>query len=127
LDGTYSHGGRTYSLTSGCLILKVPSVDSLENAIDITSVFDRIVYAPDLDDSAVLLRLVFPDASSHRSLESQPYGSSLDSSSYQGAFASEPNALGAFVIHYQFMIRREMMGKIYEAPVSGSTRLRNKL
>jgi len=116
----------SYTSSNNTLILKIPSIDSNENVIDVENTFDRIIYHPNETDSDIIEREVFPDASSSRASGTKTIGKALMGSDYEGTFLIQPNALGAYVIHFQFMIRRTFQGVDYEMPISGSIKLRNK-
>ena len=116
----------SYMASSNSLILKIPSIDSNENIIDVENTFDRIIYHPNETDPDTIERSVFPNVSSSRASETKTIGKALMGSAYDGTFLVKPDALGAYVIHFQFMIRRTFQGVDYEMPISGSVKLRNK-
>lgn len=102
------------------LILRIPSIDADQEIIDIESKFDRIVYTA---NGRVLVREVFPGDDSARPADRRVIGSIVDGITWEGAFASQPNVLGAEVIHFQFTTSR---GRV-TSRLSGSARLRNKV
>jgi hypothetical protein len=115
----------TFTAGDDTIILKVPSIDSDENIIDLDTTFDRIIYHPG-GDSSVIVREVHPDANSSRIETHEVIGNIVSEPTYQGTFATHPNALGAYVVHYQFTASKTIRGKTFKVPVSGSVRLRNK-
>lgn len=124
-----------YSVTEGSLIMKVPSIDANEYILDVLSAtdeiilhtFDYIVYFRDeRDNPDVVIREVFPNPASARTRQSTLFGNYVSGNSYTGTFDVLPNALGAFVVYYQFMDTHHFQDNVYEMPISGSIRLRNK-
>ena len=119
VEESFAQGGAEYDRADDVLILKVPSIDENEDIIDIDNTFDRIVYFSEtVEDEKVLFRTVLPNAQSSRKASEKKMGA--------GSFAIKPDALGAFVINYQFKPRKELRDKEYTMAVSGSVRLRNK-
>lgn len=109
------------------LILKIPSIDSDENVIDVENTFDYIIYHPgETADSNVVVREVRPHASSSRLQESKVLGFDVRRSGYTGTFLIKPDALGAYVVHFRLTPSRSFQDNTYEMPISGSVRLRNK-
>ena len=123
---TYTDGQTTYTTGDDTIVLELPSIDAQGNVIDVDNTHDAVVYHPDGDRDGVLIREVFPDASSNRASDHHIYGNAIGSSAFTGMFASEPNALGAHVIHYQFMVSQTELGVEISMPIAGSVRLRNK-
>ncbi len=119
--GSYTAGAAT-------LILKVPAVDDDGLPVDMDSKYDRIIYHQDSDNATELKRIVVPDASSARDAETRVIGSSANPRvSVSGTYSVQPDALGAFVIHYEFTSVQSRGDKEYERPLAGSIRLRNKV
>jgi hypothetical protein len=118
------YGG--YTADADTLILKVPSIDADGDPLDVANLFDRIIYRPQSAGSTVLIREIIPGAGSSRQAATTAAGNLLSGAGYAGAFASFPDALGAFVIHFRFTMSRTIGGKTFQSPVSGSVRLRNK-
>ena len=116
--GSYTAGADT-------MILKLPSIDSSGDIINIDTTFDRIVYYPG-GGSTLLVREIIPHGSSARIASTKTIGSLVTGEAFTGTFASQPNALGAYVIHYQFKLSQTLLGRATTIPISGSVRLRNK-
>lgn len=114
-----------FTADDNTIILRLPAVDANRDPLDISSKFDWIVYYA---DGGKLMREVFPHADSNRPAMVQEVGRLIQGATYGGTFASQPNALGAEVIHYQFMAVRESHGnrKALDNRISGSVRLRNR-
>lgn len=119
LESSYANGTYSFSSAIDEIILKVPSINVNEDIIDFENTFDRFVYfVDDNNGNNILKRAVFPDPSSSRQASFREIGT--------GAFAIKPDALGVYVMNYQFKSQRSLSGKTVEMPVSGSVRLRNK-
>lgn len=109
------------------IILEVPSVDENDRIISVTQTLDLVAYYPSTEgEGTVMVRRVIPNPESSRESSVRTFGRGLEGSSFSGTFASKPDVLGAFVIHYQFKDRQVFRDEIYEMPISGSIRLRNK-
>lgn len=118
---------QSFTTSNDTLILKLPSINADEDAIDIENVFDYIIYHPDnINGTYVIVSEILPSASSIRTAEKKVIGAGISSSAYTGTFLAKPDALGAYVIHYQLMATRNLKNKTYNFPLSGSVRLRNK-
>lgn len=116
----------TYTTSDTTVIMRVPAVDASEAMID--GVFDHIIYdVRVVGSSQVLYRVVDAAPSSTRVDEEVVIGGGLTGSRIRGTFASHPDALGAFVIHYQFTASFAYRDEVHEIPISGSVRLRNNL
>ena len=120
-------GYQGFSAGEDTLILRVPSIDDNEDVIDPENAFDRIIYHPGGEGLPVLVREVIPNASSSRGAETKVIGNLMTGKSFKGTFATMPDALGAYVIHYQLSVTTTFRGQPLEMPVSGSVRFRNRL
>jgi len=133
-DGTTTH---STSVSSG-VVLRVPSIDSSGIITSMTSpVVDHIIYEPSASNPNVLQRTVFPAAGSSRLSETRDYGDAYSQTSYRGSWAVKPDAMGAIVIYFQYLIQRaspvhrtdpvsgEDAVTTFTMPVSGSVRMRN--
>lgn len=129
-EASFVSGGVTYTQSTTTLILRMPGIDANGRAIDqdpaTASKFDRIIY-----DSTgnTLVRRIRPDSTTttSRVTENRVIGIGLSPEvNVMGAYLVKPDALGAHVIHYQFMAEQKFIGKVFRKPVSGSVRLRNK-
>ncbi len=124
-----------YNVTDGHLILKVPAIDSGEFILDYVDpaytgdlvTFDYVVYYPNqYGDLSVIVREVFPDPASARDRSTRVFGNIVKLNSFFGNFAAVEDALGAFVLRYNFLDTLQFQAKEYQQPVTGSVRLRNK-
>lgn len=119
--GSYTAGANT-------LILKVPAIDNSGIPLDMESKYDHIIYHQDGDGATELKRIVSPHASSSRTAENRVIGSSAKPRvTVTGTYSVQPDALGAFVLHYEFTSVQTHGAKEYERPLAGSIRLRNKV
>lgn len=124
-----------YNVTDGHLILKVPAIDAGEFILDYVDpaytgdivTFDYVVYYPNqYGDLSVIVREVFPDPASARERSTRVFGNIVKLNSFFGNFATVEDALGAFVLRYNFLDTLQFQAKEYRQPVTGSVRLRNK-
>ena len=116
---------NSFTTGAGTIILRMPSINSDGDIIDIENDFDRVVYYPKTGEISVLVREVIPGPGSSRSSTTDVIGNIVTGRDFHGTFATMPDALGAFVVHYQFTASRTLGDKTFEVPVSGSVRLRN--
>ncbi len=100
----------SYTAGTDTLNLRIPSIDGNEDVIDPENNFDRIVYHPDGGQMPVMVRVVIADASSSRGSETKVIGNLMTGKSFEGTFASMPDALGAYVIHYQLSVTTTFRG-----------------
>ena len=116
------------SFTAGAdtLILRLPSIDADGYVVDVDNSIDYVVYHPGTADPSVLMRTTTPSGASSRPGGIRVIGSLIAGTTCQGTFATKRDALGVFVVHYQFTSSRTLIDETYEVPVSGSLRLRNK-
>jgi len=117
----------SYTASSSTLILKVPAITATGLPVDIDTNFDRIVYHQGAVNKNDLIRTVITDASSARESGDTVVGSSAKPQiGIESTFSVQPDALGAYVIHYEFISVQDRGSKQYTKPIAGSIRLRNK-
>lgn len=116
-----------FSSDGNTLILRVPSIDENGDFVDLENDYDRIIYFASGTNGSDLVREVRPGRTSDRLATNELMGSIIEGSNTIGTFAETPNALGAFVIHYQFTASQTIGERTFEIPISGSVRLRNKV
>lgn len=129
LQANFSDGTNTWAAGNDTIILRLPAINAQDRAIDIHNIHDHIIYT-NQGTGNVMWRRVRPHAQSTRAVSDRAIGRSVTPDlSLQGTFLVKPDALGAFVVHYQFLARQSLGDRLYlyEKPVAGSVRLRNKL
>lgn len=130
LENSFSDAGKTYQYSTSTLILRYPSIDANGIPLDVTAKFDRIIYHPGA--SNYIYRTVIPGAGSSRTSEERLIGRSTDPRiGVAGSYLAKPDALGAYVVHYEFCARRlnpraGAKRPDYISTVAGSVYLRNK-
>ena len=109
--------------TSGpsTLILKLPSINADGFAIDPKTKFDRVIYHQDQAKPNQIIRTLRAGTGSSRSSESRTIGDSFT----PGIYTTQPDALGNFVIYYEFTSEQKRGDKIVKVPAAGSVHLRN--
>lgn len=117
----------TFTAGPDVLIVATPSLDENWNVIDAENVFDRVIFHPATEEPHIIVREVIPAPGSIRPPDSRRMITSAVDMSYAGTFSVEPDALGAFVVHYQFTASRNLGERPITMPISGSVRLRNRL
>ena len=123
IESTFS----SYTASSSTLILKVPAITSAGLPVDIDNKFDRVIYHQSTQNKNQLLRTVIAHADSSRPAGDTIIGSSAKPQiGVDGTYSVQPDALGAYVIHYEFISLQDRGSKQYSKPIAGSIRLRNK-
>jgi hypothetical protein len=131
LENTFTDSGKTYTYSTSTLILKVPSIDSNADPSDISSKFDRIIYHPG-DHDYFIHRTIVPGQGSSRVRETRLLGKSENGRiAFRGSFLAQPDALGSFVVNYEFESLRKNYRKHtsngdYSKAIAGSVYLRNR-
>jgi len=129
LEPTLTDGSDTYTMSDTTLILRVPSVDNTGTPTDIENDHDFIVYHSALDKA--IYRTIIPGADSSRTRESKLLGKSDDPRiAFTGSYSAQPDALGTYLVHYEFRSERTRANgpstKNVIMAVSGAVFLRNK-
>jgi len=123
VESTYD----SYKASSSTLILKVPAITAAGLPVDIEAKFDRIIYHQGASNKNELIRTVIADSSSSREAGDMVVGSSSKPQiGVDGTYSVQPDALGAYVLHYEFVSVQDRGSKQYTKPIAGSIRLRNK-
>jgi prepilin-type N-terminal cleavage/methylation domain-containing protein len=116
------------------VILKIPSVNSAGEILDVISAtdeihfktFDRVIYYHvTMDGRSTVVREVVPDAQSARQARAEIFGNLVTGDQYLGAFSTVDSATGASVLHFQLRDTDSFYNRTHEMPISGSVRLRN--
>lgn len=134
VEGSFTSGSDSFTSNATTLILRMPRLDSagaaISNSGGSADHWDRVVYHTDSRNR--VLRSVYPHASSTRLAEKNRVlaQSANRNMSIAGTYATQPDALGAFIIHYEFRavrnVRQRASNTDYRAGVAGSVYLRNR-
>lgn len=112
---------KTYKADKTTLILKLPSINAAGFAIDPDTKFDYIIYRQAGKDPARFIRTVSADASSARTSGDTDMGDSVS----PGVYAVQPDAVGNFVVYYEFNSVQTRGDKSVKIPAAGAIQLRN--
>ncbi len=114
-----------FNANSSTLILKLPAIDNNGFPTNVDSNFDRIIYHR--DDQERMIRQVVAHGSSSRESGSRVIGSQARGVvQLAGTYDVLPDAIGAYVIYYKFTAVQSRGEKVFNVPLAGSVRLRNK-